>query len=412
MKRSDSLDLEIRGFKTRLNELAGQDTLTDVETTECGDLEGKVKVAETQFRAAKLSEDSETRAAEELDGEGREVRKLIEKVELRDYLSEAASGKDCVGVAHELRGAIFGDSAASGQVPWEALLPLGQVEKRVDAPTVGPTDVGVSQHTVLGRVFAQSATSFLGVDLVSAPVGERAFPVLSAGASASQMAVSTDKFAEAATFTVSVLSPELLAARYLVRVQDLARLGGMEESLRADLRGALSDQMDVQVLTGNATSPNVAGFLNKIAAPTPPPGSVADYQAILAAAASGVDGKFAGNLQGIRMLLGVTSWTLAASLSSGSGDISIADYLSARSGGLRVSANMPAPHTTSKIQPSLLFRLGGGGSAVAPSWGLSLIRDPYSDAKSGEVSITANMLWNFSLLRSAAYKRISLKTAA
>ena len=137
MKRSDSLDLSIRKSKTRLNELAGQDSLTDSETTECGDLETKVRTQETQFRAAKNSEDAETRTAEELPAEGREVRKLIEKVELRDYLSEAASGKDCVGVAHELRGAIFGDDASSGMVPWEALLPVGQVEKRVDAATVG-----------------------------------------------------------------------------------------------------------------------------------------------------------------------------------------------------------------------------------------------------------------------------------
>ena len=162
MRRSDSLDLSIRGFKTRLNELSGLDTLSDSETTECGDLETKIKVSETQFRAAKLSEDSETRSAEELPAEGREVRKLIEKVELRDYLSEAASGKDCVGVAHELRGAIFGDDASSGMVPWEALLPVGQVEKRAEAATVGPTDVGVTQSNILGRVFSQSATSFLG----------------------------------------------------------------------------------------------------------------------------------------------------------------------------------------------------------------------------------------------------------
>ena len=72
-----------------------------------------MKAKEVQYRAAMISEDSETRTAEELPAEGREVRKLIEKVELRDYLSEAASGKDCVGVAHELRGAIFGDDASN-----------------------------------------------------------------------------------------------------------------------------------------------------------------------------------------------------------------------------------------------------------------------------------------------------------
>ena len=153
MKRSDSLDLSIRESKTRLNALAGQETLTDAEQSECSTLEGSVKAKEVQYRAAMISEDSETRTAEELPAEGREVRKLIEKVELRDYLSEAASGKDCVGVAHELRGAIFGDDAATGMVPWESLLPRQQVEKRVDAATVGPTDVGVTQEQHPGPRF-------------------------------------------------------------------------------------------------------------------------------------------------------------------------------------------------------------------------------------------------------------------
>ena len=411
MKRSDSLDLAIRESKTRLNALAGQETLTDAEQSECSTLEGSVKAKEVQYRAAMISEDSETRTAEELPAEGREVRKLIEKVELRDYLSEAASGKDCVGVAHELRGAIFGDDAATGMVPWESLLPRQQVEKRVDAATVGPTDVGVTQDNILGRVFAQSATAFLGVDLVSAPVGERAFPVLSSGATASQQAVSAAKDAEAATFSVSTLSPELLAARYLVRIQDLARLGGMEESLRGDLRGTLSEQMDKQVLTGDGTSPNVSGFLTEIDAPTVVPSDVADFQAFLAGAASAVDGKYATNLLGVRMLVGVVSWTLASSVSSSSGDISIADYLSARSGGLRVSANMPAPKAGNKVQSAMAFKMSGSGSSVAPTWGLNITRDPYSGAKKGEVGLTAHMLWNFALLRADSYKRLAFKTA-
>ena len=406
MKRSDSLDLSIRKSKTRLNELAGQDSLTDSETTECGDLETKVRTQETQFRAAKNSEDAETRTAEELPAEGREVRKLIEKVELRDYLSEAASGKDCVGVAHELRGAIFGDDASSGMVPWEALLPVGQVEKRVDAATVGRDS---KQYP--GPRFRAIRNQFFRVDLVSAPVGERAFPVLTAGATASQQAVSAAKDAEAATFSVSTLSPELLAARYLVRIQDLARLAGMEESLRADLRGTLSEQMDKQVLNGDGTSPNVSGFLTEIDAPTVVPSDVADFQAFLAGAASAVDGKYATNLQGVRMLVGVFSWTLAASVSSASGDISIADYLSARSGGLRVSANMPAPKAGNKVQSAMAFKMSGSGSATAPSWGLSITRDPYSGAKKGEVGLTAHMLWNFALLRADSYKRLAFKTA-
>ena len=74
MKRSDSLDLSIRESKTRLNELAGLDTLTDEQQSECSTLEGSVKAKEVQYRAAMIAEDAETRTAfEELPAEGREV---------------------------------------------------------------------------------------------------------------------------------------------------------------------------------------------------------------------------------------------------------------------------------------------------------------------------------------------------
>ena len=150
----------------------------------------------------------------------------------------------------------------------------------------------------------------------------------------------------------------------------------MEESLRADLRGTLSEQMDKQVLNGDGTSPNVSGFLTEIDAPTVVPSDVADFQAFLAGAASAVDGKYATNLQGVRMLVGVVSWTLAASLSSASGDISIADYLAARSGGLRVSANMPAPKAGNKVQSAMAFKMSGSGSADCDlRWGLNPSRE-------------------------------------
>ena len=87
MKRSDSLDLSIRESKTRLNALAGQDTLTDEQQSECSTLEGSVKTKETQYRAAMIAEDAETRAAEELDGESRELAQLTERANVGDILS-------------------------------------------------------------------------------------------------------------------------------------------------------------------------------------------------------------------------------------------------------------------------------------------------------------------------------------
>ena len=188
--------------------------------------------------------------ASESTGEGAEGRALIERVELRAYLCEAASGTAASGAAHELRAAVFGESARSGLVPWEALLPPRQ-EQRADAATSAPADVGASQAEVLGRVFADTSAAYLGVEMPQVPVGEASYPVLSAGANPSTVASGTVKDAEAATIGATVLSPRRLTARYLFGVEDAVRLRGMEEALRRDLAGALGEAMDDQILNGN-----------------------------------------------------------------------------------------------------------------------------------------------------------------
>ena len=73
---------------------------------------------------------------------------------------------------------------------------------------------------------------------------------------------------------------------------------------------------------------------------------------------------------------------------------------------------MPAP--ASNVQQAVVSRTAGGGpNAVAPIWqGLELIRDPYSGAAKGDVSVTAIMLWNFQVIRTDAYARAAFKVAA
>ena len=129
MKRSDSLDLSIRESKTRLNELAGQDSLSDAEQTECGDLETKVRTQETQFRAAKNSEDSETRAAEELDGEsseGREYRELRSKVQLNRFIESASEKRAATGAELEFCQML---GVPSHRFPLEMLVPVEERAK-------------------------------------------------------------------------------------------------------------------------------------------------------------------------------------------------------------------------------------------------------------------------------------------
>ena len=400
MLESQRLMLRLSELRERINAAP-----EDMDTSELEKLTTEHRESEVRYRAALVKE-----APDDPQDQPPDRQELRQRVEFREYLNEAATGQPATGAAAELRQEVLKEFAAPGKVPWETLLSL-EPEQRADAATdLSSTTVGRTQQPVIPRVFARSATAYLGVTMPTVGVGESNYPVLTGGVAPTQVAAGAAKDAEAATFTVETLAPRRLSARYLLRLEDLNRFGGLEDSLRRDLRDALADAMDNLVLNSNGTAPNPTGFFSELTAPDDP-SALATFADFMTATVGGVDGKYAGSLSDMRMLVGPASYKKAASLFHGNGDVDAASYLMARSGGIRVSGNVPDPAST--IQGALTYATGGAGSAVAPVWeGLSLIRDPYSAAESGEISITAVALWNFKILREAPYSYQKFKVAS
>ena len=375
--------------------------------------------AEVEEREALLNEylDSEKRYRTELGVEALadekpehpQRRELRASVSVTDYLCEAITGHAVNGAAAELRAETMKGADEPGRMPWEALVPLEDgAELRADTATPTPSPIGATQQPILGRVFARSAMMYLGVDLVQVPIGDANYSVLTAGVAPEMKALGAVKDAEAASFSISTLEPTRVTARYLVRLEDLARFSGEEEALRRDLRDALADAMDFQVLQGSGTAPQVAGFVGTapaLTAPSDPGASDAlAFTSTIKAGLSVVDGKYAHNLGESRLLVSPSAYKEAgvAFQTAGTSDVAASDYMIARSGGFRASANLPA--TASHISKAVAFATGGQGSAVAPVWdGLQLIRDMYSGASTGEVAISAIALWGFKVLRTAPY---------
>ena len=421
MTKSQKLALRLSEIRQKLNELSGfdSDALTDEQRSEMTKLSDEYPRTETEWRAASIAESAAAETRRET-GEGAEFRRLEAQTEIRHFLAEAATGVAVDGVAAEFRAATLGDDARPGLVPWEALLPRRREEHRVDTATdASALDVGASQNEILPRLFTNTSAAFLGVSMPMVARGEANFPVLTGGDPGAMAAAGAAHDAVAATFTATVLEPRRLVARYAFRVEDAARLIGMEDALRSDMRGALGEQMDSIVLNGDGASPNPSGFFATLTAPAAP-GAQTGFDEFITAISNGVDGRYAGNLSGVRLLVGAESYRLAAGERTSTGEVSAADYLVQRSGGLQASALIPAPATVSvtgtdypHIQSAISFAATrGGGSCVAPIWqGLELIRDPYSGAASGEVAITATMLWNFAILRVAPYSFVRFRTA-
>ena len=79
-------------------------------------------------------------------------------------------------------------------------------------------------------------------------------------------------------------------------------------------------------------------------------------------------------------------------------------------GVLRGSARIPAISTT--IATYLLFKPAAIGYAVNPIWnGIAFIRDVYTNARAGQIAITAHMLVNFDLVRETGHVRGEFKIA-
>ena len=87
------------------------------------------------------------------------------------------------------------------------------------------------------------------------PSGETLYPILSAGHTPAMTAAGTARDATAATFATVTAEPKRLTGRYLVRIEDMAKFAQLEVSLRNDLRLAMTNSMDNQVINGPGGTP-------------------------------------------------------------------------------------------------------------------------------------------------------------
>lgn len=362
---------------------------------------------------------------------------LRDRISLGRYLAAIAAESVADGVEAELRQEL---NLADNAIPLEALLPTP--EERADA--VSPQDekgaalafgtVNTTTGPMLTRVFTATDTAFLGISMPAVPPGERVYPVMTDGTDAAMVARgSAAPDATAAKFTVVNATPHRLSGRYVFDLEGVAELGGLLEStLRADLRTVMGYQLDRQVLLGDGTGANVSGLI-KLLELLPPPGLSVDANEVSAAltwangrqiATDGLDGKLARTESDLRILIGGTTYTQARALyrNANAGDSSdLIAALTALGVTIRRSFQIAAPAVATikggnaaskkKVQSALVnFE---PAAAVAPVWqGITMIRDPYTEAAKAQIVLTAHMLFDFILRRQDGWKRYAIRTEA
>ena len=177
----------------------------------------------------------------------------------------------------------------------------------------------------------------------------------------------------------------------------------------------LSDALDNQAVNGSGTGDGtINGLLNILTDPAAPAAQAEDFGRYVAAAAFHVDGLFAVDLGGVRQLVGVQTYGhMAGAFRSDSDSMTAEAWAMTRTGGVRTSRRIAAP--ASNIQQAIVRRSNPAGDRVAvmPVWqGLQMIRDPYTNARKGEVGLTALMLvGDVIVLRPGAFVQDSYRLA-
>ena len=394
MKESTGLLVKLSEHREKVNAFAEDGAAEELERlkAESIDLEGKYRATVT------AEEKSEERRSQ--GSEGREYLGLLSKASVGRIVHAAASNRQPDGAEAELQKF---HGLQGNAVPLAML--AADPEKFAAATVTG--DEPASTGEVLGIVFPQSVAAWCGVIGGTVPTGQRQVPVLSTGATASAPAKGDSVTEATAAFAVTTLTPKRISAAVRYDRADAATFEYMDDALRMNLRNAISDKMDAEVLT-RVTAPK--GLLTFGTDPTKNAAGVTNATHALTAIFAGVDGKYASLASEIKLLLGTATYAdLGSSIfDTGSGALA-SEKLGQVSGGVRASANVPTKDATTG-EDALIVKGMGRRNCVSAAWdSVEIVTDPYSSADKAEIVLTAIAMFDFSILDEGGFTRIRFK---
>ena len=412
MTPKQRLQVEQSEKREAVNNLLAETELNDEQRAELDTLTKRLQDIEPELRAAIVAETDEQREREREfeagangDGTPAEVRALLGRVGIAEYVGAALDGRALAAEAGELNEAL---EVRSGGFPLRLLAPEVRATTTADAET--------NTGTWLDRLFSTSAASYLGVSMREVPAGVSAYPVTTAGPGGTGNQQDKSEAAADAAWTVAVIEakPKRAAVRAVFNIEDTARLPGLEEALRRDLGMALMESVDRSIFLGDAGPTTAAQDITGLATAasvvekTLTQAQKATANDPLAAFIDLIDGKHATEAADLRiaMAVGANSYWRSR-LAVAQDAMSQAQYMMANGLSWRVRGDL-ADDTAANSWAAFVGRARNiEGGAIAAIWSAGmLVRDQYSGASKGEIALTLNHLWDFQLPRASHFARL------
>ena len=284
----------------------------------------------------------------------------------------------------------------------ENQIPLALLETRAVSPA--PGQVSQNQSEIIPYVFPQSCAAYLAVDMPTVATGDAVFPVLTSELDVHTPAENAAAAETTGAFSASVLTPARIQASFFYSREDRARFSGMDSALRMNLSDGLSDGLDKQIIAGTnglLTGGNLPN--NNVTATT----TFANYLSEFGYGR--VDGRYASMASEVRSVVGSVTYSHMGSVyRNTSVDRNVIDRLMEISGGVKVSAHVPA---AANKKQNAIIRRGSRRDMVAPVWeGITIIPDEVTKAANGQIKVTAVMLHAVKILRQDGFYKQQIQT--
>ena len=376
--------LEVSERRTALAGLLDSET-PDLDAIETG--KNAVMDAEKRCQAVMVADGGNKPVETAGNPESRERRELEQRANIGEMFDSVISHRIPTGAMAELQQHL---GLESNQIPVALITGRSAAEER--AVTPAPGNVGQDQRIIIPYVFPRSAAAFLGVDMPTVGVGDQVFPVLTAELSVGTPAENAAQAETTGAFSADVLNPGRIQASFFYSREDRARFAGMDGALRENLSMGLADGLDKAILSGTA------GLFSGTNLPNNAQTTNDTFDSYLNNLVwNQVDGRYASMTSELAMVVGAATYKdLGATYRNASVDRSALDRIMELTGGVRVSAHVPAP---SSNRQNVVIRRGQSTSAVAPIWeGVTIIPDEVTKAGTGQIVITAVMLYAMKVL--------------
>lgn len=394
----DSVKIARRQSEIRqtLSGLAGKSEPTADELRQMETLDGEYRQNETRYRAALIAEDTERReAGADLESRAsREWDDLVSGFEMRQIALHMQEGRDLDGRTLEVVQELRSKGGYRGTpVPWAAL------ERRNTVASATPNPL--STRPIIDRLFPDSVAARMGAQMIQIDSGLTEWPVTTSAVTAGWQATESGSVAGPTQFTTvdKALAPNnTLGIRMAISRKAMLQSGpALEAAVRRDMNGAIQQALDAAIFRGAGASGEPLGVLTTPATYgiTATAIAAAATWAIFRTAVTRFMAANAANGPGsVKVLMRPEVWNyMDGALITGTA-VSEWDRMVAQVGAENIvlSTNALAAPTGSPLASTALLTTNAGG--VAPifvgMWGaVDLIRDPYSDAASGGLRLTA-----------------------